>query len=161
LPEWRIGSETPLSKGEKFSFPKNSRNGARLGQRLRQCRSEYQVDHSRNWRRYMTAETARTVAIVIHAPQWGGLHALVERIEPDLRSAGWRATVILPCGENNGADRFRAAGIRTKEIILGRIRKTANPLTQIRFALQIVPDILRLRRVLRDEQADVVQICGL
>lgn len=109
----------------------------------------------------MTAETARTVAIVIHAPQWGGLHALVERIEPDLRSAGWRATVILPCGENNGADRFRAAGIRTKEIILGRIRKTANPLTQIRFALQIVPDILRLRRVLRDEQADVVQICGL
>jgi glycosyltransferase involved in cell wall biosynthesis len=109
----------------------------------------------------MFSNTTKTVVIVIHAPQWGGLHALVERIAPFLRIANWRATVVLPLGKDNGATRFRAAGIRTIEIPLRRIRKSANPLTQIGFLLSILPDIFRLRRILRDEQADVVQICGL
>lgn len=104
----------------------------------------------------------KRVLSVIHAPRWGGIHTIMERVGPLCGEAGWEWIVLLPRtrGEN-GRARLEKAGLKVVDIPLRRIRKTLNPLVQLGFVLSIPLDIWRLTRVIRDEKIDVVQVCGL
>lgn len=102
------------------------------------------------------------VLSVIHAPRWGGIHAIMERVAPLCADRGWPWTVVLPLtGEDSGRARLESAGVHAVEIPLRRIRKTLNPITQLVFLLTIPIDVWRLCKLIRDEDITVVQVCGL
>ncbi len=102
------------------------------------------------------------VLSVIHAPEWGGIHTIMERVAPLCEARGWRWTVVLPkTGRDNGRERLERSGVRVAEIPLRRIRKTLNPIVQLQFLLTIPLDIFRLCRLIRTENIEIVQVCGL
>lgn len=104
----------------------------------------------------------KRVLSVIHAPRWGGIHTIMERVGPICGQSGWEWIVLLPTTKGeNGRARLEKAGLKVVEIPLRRIRKTLNPLVQLGFFLSIPLDIWRLTRVIRDQKIDVVQVCGL
>ena len=106
--------------------------------------------------------TEKRVLAVIHAPRWGGIHTIMERVGPVCGELGYPWTVVLPETDgDNGAERLRAAGLDVKTIPLRRIRKTANPLTQLEFFATIPLDIWRLKRLIEEGGYDIVQPCGL
>lgn len=106
--------------------------------------------------------THSRVLAVIHAPRWGGIHTIMERVGPVCGEMGYPWTVVLPQTDgDNGADRLRAAGLDVKVIPLRRIRKSANPLTQLEFFSTIGLDFWRLRQLIKEGGYDIVQPCGL
>ncbi len=104
----------------------------------------------------------KRVLSVIHAPRWGGIHTIMERVGPICGQSGWEWIVLLPTTKGeNGRARLEKAGLKVVDIPLRRIRKTLNPLVQLGFFLSIPLDIWRLTQVIRDQKIDVVQVCGL
>ncbi|WGF90238.1 glycosyltransferase [Marinivivus vitaminiproducens] len=100
---------------------------------------------------------------IIHAPRWGGIHTIMERAGPLCGQSGWPWTVVLPAADDgdNGRKRLEAAGLNVVEIPLRRLRKTLNPLTHLKFLATIPIDVIRLMRIIKDYDIDVVQVCGL
>ena len=98
----------------------------------------------------------------IHAPLWGGLHTIAERVAPLSAEHGWPWTVVLPAGDgDNGRDRLERAGVRVVEIPLRRVRRSRSLRTQGEFVTTLPLDSWRLARLARRERATVVQVAGL
>jgi glycosyltransferase involved in cell wall biosynthesis len=98
---------------------------------------------------------------VIHAPAWGGLHGICERVGPLCAEYGWPWTIAIPPSIDGTRERFERAGLRVFELPLRRIQKTVNPAVHLDYILQAPLDIVRLKRLIGQLEADLVQICGL
>jgi glycosyltransferase involved in cell wall biosynthesis len=83
------------------------------------------------------------------------------RLIPRLREHGFETTVLLPSEPGNAADRLRSAGIDVVTMPLHRLRNTIDPRTQARYVLGFWPEVLALRRLIRERQIDLVQINGM
>lgn len=105
--------------------------------------------------------TSKNVLANIPSPQWGGLHAIVDRIAPHLRSEGWHLVACLAEHEDNGADRLRKRGVTVCEWPLGRLRASFNPLRHADSMWKIATDVSRFCRLIRRHDIDCVQVCGL
>jgi glycosyltransferase involved in cell wall biosynthesis len=104
----------------------------------------------------------RKVLSIIHAPEWGGLHGVAERVAPACKEKGWEWTVLLPKGaKDSGRARLESSGIKVIEIPLRRIRRTKNAYIHLEFLTTIPIDVLRLASIIKKEKIDVVQIVGL
>lgn len=99
--------------------------------------------------------------VVIHYPFFGGPHNQALRLEGSLRARGVETTVVVPDEPGNAAARLRAGGLDVRMMPLSRLRATPNPLTHARFASAIARDVLRLRRLIRRERIDLVEVAGL
>lgn len=102
----------------------------------------------------------RVTLAVLHHAVFGGPHNQLLRLADHLSVRGWETIAVLPEVPGNAAERLRAAGIRVIQIPLHRPRKTLNPVPHGEWVLGFLPDISLLRRVIREQHADVVQVAG-
>ena len=78
-----------------------------------------------------------------------------------LRAEGWDTVVLLPDEPGNAAERLRAAGVEVIAMPLHRLRASARPSTHVRFLASFIPEVLAIRRLIREARIDIVQIGGL
>lgn len=107
------------------------------------------------------AVMTKRLLFVNHYPAFGGPHNRALRLAGPLREQGWETTVLLPDEAGNAADRFRTAGVPVIVKPLKRIRITKNLRTHRDYALSMVPDVRRIRQVIREENIDLVITVGL
>ena len=69
-------------------------------------------------------------------------------------------TVVLPTEQGTAAKRLVDADVDVVQTRLHRLRATANPLDQFRFLAAMTREVAALRRLIRERNADVVQIGG-
>lgn len=101
------------------------------------------------------------VAHVVHFPVFGGPHNQALRLAGPLAARGFTTVVVLPDGPGNAADRLRSAGVDVRRLPLHRLRATLDLRTHIGFMLSLPAEVWRLRKFIRDEHIDIVQIGGL
>lgn len=97
-----------------------------------------------------------TVVAVLASGLYAGTHNIVSYWAKRLRSRGVRVVVVLPDEPGGAADLLREAGAEVRVIALSRIRR--NPLLALKWLARFVPDTLRLRRIIAEENADVVAV---
>lgn len=102
----------------------------------------------------------KVLLAILHHSVFGGPHNQLLRLAAPLASRGWETVVILPKDEGNAADRLRGAGIRVIQAPLHRPRKTIHLKPNTDWVLGFLPEIQSLRRIIREERADVVQVAG-
>lgn len=98
---------------------------------------------------------------VVHYPVFGGPHNQVLRLDARLRAKGVETVAVVPDAPGNAAERLRGGGVRTYQIRLGRLRATRDPRVHLHFLAGYPGDVRRLRRIIRRERIDVVQIAGV
>jgi glycosyltransferase involved in cell wall biosynthesis len=102
----------------------------------------------------------RVLLAVVHHSVFGGPHNQLLRLAAPLATRGWETVAVLPEGTGNAAGRLREAGIRVLQAPLHRPRKTLHPKPHVNWILGFLPEISLLRRIIREERAEVVQVAG-
>ena len=103
----------------------------------------------------------RKVLFVIHHAVFGGPHNQALRLAGPLRERGYETTVLLPDMPGDAAERLKRSGIAVERIPLRTLRARPDPLLQARFALGFLPEVLAIRRRIRELGIDIVQVGGL
>ena len=101
------------------------------------------------------------VLAVIHGPVYGGAHNQLAVLREPLAERGIEIEAVLPASAETAALRLRSAGVTTHQIPLGRLRASPNPAAQLRFAAGARADVRRIRRLIGDRGAGVVQVHGV
>ena len=96
---------------------------------------------------------------IVHGPAFGGGQAQFVRLREPLARRDWTVTGLVPAGAP-AAERLRADGVRTLELELHRLRASPDPRVQLPFLASIAPEVRALRRVIREEAVDLVQVHG-
>ena len=94
-------------------------------------------------------------------PVFGGPHNVALRLAEPLRRRGVETTVLLPDEPGTAAHRLRAGGVPVVCAPLHRIRRTRDPRVHAALALNVWPDVQRIRRIIRDRDHDLVVLTGL
>lgn len=97
----------------------------------------------------------------IAAPYWGGLHVVIERTTPHYAEQGVTRFVALPIADDAMKSRLAAAGATLIDWQPGRPRKTANVLVNLRYLLKFMADVKDLRKHIREQAIDIVEVAGL
>jgi glycosyltransferase involved in cell wall biosynthesis len=103
---------------------------------------------------------SKRLLFVIHYPVFGGPHNQALRLDAPLRARGWETTVLLPQETGNAAIRLREAGVEVVQSRLHRARATADPRLLGSWILGLPGDTLRLSRIMREREIDLVMFCG-
>lgn len=101
------------------------------------------------------------VLFVIHHAVFGGPHNQALRLAGPLRERGYETVVLLPDMPGDAPERLAAAGIAVERVSLHSLRARPDPFLQARFAARFLPEVLAIRRCIRDHGIDVVQVGGL
>ena len=101
------------------------------------------------------------VLFVIHYPFFGGPHNQALRLNKLLFHSGWQSLVLLPQEDGNAAERLIAGKVEVLTIPLHRLRARLSFRAQTVFAVQFWPEVLAIRRIIRDQQIDLLMIGGL
>lgn len=101
------------------------------------------------------------VLAIIQTPVFGGPHNQMLNLVHPLAQQGWETVVVLPNEPGTGIERLQAANIPVRQTSLHRLRAKLNPLSHVEMLLAAEPEIRQLEALIEEEQADVVQICGL
>ena len=101
------------------------------------------------------------VLFIIHGSVFGGPHNQALRLAGPLAARGIETTVVLPREPGNAARRLRSSGIDVVEIPLHRVRASADPRVQLPAAVAFLPEVMAIRRMIRQRGVDVVQVGGL
>lgn len=105
---------------------------------------------------YQDAGQTTTVVAVLASGLYTGTHNIVLYWAKRLHSRGVRVVVVLPDEPGGAADLLREAGAKVRVIALSRIRR--NPLLALKWLARFGPDTLHLRRIIAEENADVVAV---
>jgi glycosyltransferase involved in cell wall biosynthesis len=103
---------------------------------------------------------SQRVLSVIHGPVYGGAHSQLIRLHEPLLQRGFETIALVPTEPGNARPRLEEADIEVVSLPLGRLRATANPGTQLRFAGGLRREVSAIQRVIRDRGVDVVQVHG-
>ena len=103
----------------------------------------------------------KRVVSVVAAPDWGGLHAVIERTTPFIIQGGFARTVVCPAYRPDTVPRLQAAGATVICHYPQRIRRTWNPLVHLRYLARFPSEVLGLAQIFRESQADIVEVAGL
>ena len=102
----------------------------------------------------------KVLLAVVHHEVFGGPHNQILRLQNSLAERGWETVAVLPDTRGNAAERLRAAGIRVIQTPLHRPRKTLHPGRHVELVFGFLPEIANLRRIIREQHADLVQVFG-
>lgn len=103
----------------------------------------------------------KKVLAVIHPPEFGGPHNQVLQLRTPLIERGWNTLVVLPDEAIYAGERLRSAGLDVFQIPLHRLRAKIDLRLQFQYFRGFVPEIKELRRIIREHNIDLVQVCGL
>lgn len=99
------------------------------------------------------------VLSVQHYPVFGGPHNEVVKLNPYLQELGIETLVALTDQRGNAHERLEGRA-RVRTLRLNRIRQTLNPVVHASTAAAVLPDVARLRRLVREEAIDIVKVHG-
>jgi len=105
--------------------------------------------------------TSPKLLTVISAPDWGGLHAVVERTSLFIRESGFERIVVLPVSDASMRLRLEQAGCTVIPRNLVRPRKSWNPRLAWNFACHFASDIKELCAIARDNDISIIEAAGL
>jgi glycosyltransferase involved in cell wall biosynthesis len=109
-----------------------------------------------------SADDPLHVLSIIHSATFGGPHNQALQLHRVLAGAGGaRLTVVLPDEPGDAAGRLRAAGVAVIQLPLLRPRASRSQQGLGALATRYPGQILRLRRLIREEAVDVVEVHGL
>ena len=97
---------------------------------------------------------------VIPGPTFGGSANQVMQLAAPLRERGWELVAVLPDEPGNAAGRLEAAGVAVHRLPMRRLRNTPSPGPHLALARHSPGDVQRLRRLVRELGAVVVQNHG-
>lgn len=100
------------------------------------------------------------VLAIVHHQVFGGPHNQVLRLRHALAERGWETIAVLPDFPGNAAERLRAGGVKVIQMPLHKPRKSLNPLRHLELLFGFVPEVANLRRIIREQRADLVQVFG-
>lgn len=103
----------------------------------------------------------RKVLFVIHHAVFGGPHNQALRLAGPLRERGYETVVLVPDMAGDAPGRLSAAGVSVERVRLHSLRAKPDPIVQLRFALSFLPEVLAIRRRIRDQGVHLVQVGGL
>ena len=109
----------------------------------------------------MASRSPRRIISVIHGPVFGGAHNQLVRLDPLLREAGFETVAVVPPAAEEAAKRIEAAGIETITLPLSSFRLERDPRRTIAAAAEARRNVGALRRLLREQRADLVQVHGV
>ena len=98
---------------------------------------------------------------VIHYPIFGGPHNQALRLAGPLAARGFETLVVIPDEPGNAASRLQAGGVDVRKVPMHRLRATTDARAHFGLVSGLPMDIRRLRKVIRDEGVDIVQVGGL
>lgn len=101
------------------------------------------------------------VLSIIHYPVFGGPHNRNIKLAPVLREHGYDTLVLIPDEPGNARERLERAGVPVLARPLVRLRATRDPRVHLRFAARFWRDVAMLRRLIREQGIELVQINGL
>jgi glycosyltransferase involved in cell wall biosynthesis len=99
---------------------------------------------------------SKTLLAVVASELYAGPHNIIAYWARLLRPKGYRVVAVLPTEPGNAAALLRDAGAEVVQEQISRIRR--DPRLALRWLVRIVPEIVRLRRVVLEQRADVVVV---
>jgi glycosyltransferase involved in cell wall biosynthesis len=93
---------------------------------------------------------------VVASELYAGPHNIIAYWARLLRPKGYRVVAVLPTEPGNAAALLRDAGAEVVTARISRIRR--DPRLALRWMVRIVPEVVRLRRVILEQRADVVVV---
>ncbi|HLW79243.1 MAG TPA: glycosyltransferase, partial [Terriglobia bacterium] len=104
---------------------------------------------------------ALVVLNVLFEERFGGPQSLALQVAERLQSKAVETIIAIPRGDQTFRTLLRAAQVGCRELDLARPRKTPNPFALARFASHFWPNVLALRRLIRESNATLVHTNGL
>ncbi len=101
------------------------------------------------------------VLSVSHYPVFGGPHNRNMRLAPALEKSGAHLVMLLPEGPGTAAAILQGSGVDVVQIPLGRLRATRDLRIHLRTLARFGGEVHAIRRLIRKERIDVVQLNGL
>jgi glycosyltransferase involved in cell wall biosynthesis len=98
---------------------------------------------------------------VLPEERLGGPALRVLQVARRLQGKGFETHVVTPKGDPRFAALLEEAGIHHHELLLVRLRDTLNPLPQLRYAALFWPNVIALRRLIREHTIEIVHVNGL
>ena len=99
------------------------------------------------------------VLSVQHYPTFGGPYNEILRLEPSLNASGVETVVAITDEPGTALPRLRGR-VELRPIPLRRLRLSRDPRLQWWFVSALFGDVRRLRRLIRDEEVDLVKVHG-
>jgi glycosyltransferase involved in cell wall biosynthesis len=98
---------------------------------------------------------------VVHNPVFGGAYneLLGQRI--GLAQRAWEVAAVTVDLDSSGPRRLAAAGVPVHEVPLHRLRAVKDPRAHLGLGAGLAPEVRALRRLIRRERPDVVQVHGV
>lgn len=103
----------------------------------------------------------KKIASVIAAPDWGGIHAVIERTTPHLAKVGFERVVICPTISDQVSARLEIAGAKIVSYSPQRPRRTLNPLVHLAYLRGFRGDVRNYISLFSRESPDIVEVVGL
>ncbi len=103
----------------------------------------------------------RVALNVVHYPVRGGPHNRTFRLSQPLSEQGWDTIALLPEEPGNALEFLRSRGVSVITIPLHRFRRSNDPRTHLGMVLRFWPEVLAIRKILRERKIDLVVICGV
>jgi len=102
-----------------------------------------------------------SIANVVYEERFGGPQSRVLQVAMRLRHKGFETLVVIPRGDPIFASHLSAAQIPFHEFALVRLRDSRNPVVHARFITHFWPNVITLRRLIREHDIQVVHTNGL
>lgn len=103
----------------------------------------------------------KRVLSIIHYPVFGGPHNRNIKLASALRDRGYDTLVLIPDEPGNALARLQGACVPVVARPLARLRATRDPRMHASFLFRFWRDVVMIRRLIREEHIDLVQINGL
>jgi glycosyltransferase involved in cell wall biosynthesis len=98
---------------------------------------------------------------VLYEERFGGPQSRVLQVATRLQAKGFETLVVIPKGDPTFASRLKAVQIPFHEFDLVRLRDSRNPAVHARFIARFWPNVMTLRRLIRDYKIELVHTNGL
>src|SRR5687767_8844291 len=97
---------------------------------------------------------------VMHSSVYGGPHNEFAKLRRPLADRGWDMVAILPTEPGEAGRRLREDGAEVIEMPLERMRASLDPRLHARYAIDFPAQVRRIRAVIQETRADLVQCHG-
>jgi glycosyltransferase involved in cell wall biosynthesis len=98
---------------------------------------------------------------VLYDERVGGPQSRVLQVARGLQKRGIETIVVMPRGKPGFNSLLQRAQIKFCELDLVRLRQTGNPAVHLRFLARYWPNVVALRRLIREQNANIVHTNGL
>lgn len=102
-----------------------------------------------------------TILNVIYDERLGGPQLRVLQVAKELQDGAFDTVVVMPKGDGKFSSLLAQAEIPFHTFDLVRLRRSLNPIEHVRYVAKFWPNVMELRRLIRERHIDIVHTNGL